>query len=281
MKIAITGASGLFGHGLVQIFKDGHTIFPLTHGEVDITRADQVEATISKIWPDVVIHAAAIPNPDTCEEEPARAYAVNVHGTRHICDSARTVGATVAYISTDAVFDGLNKNGRPYRETDPTGPATVYGRTKLRSEDIVRQANEFWIFRVSVLFGPGKANFVDKGFARIREREPYITASDQLGNASYTVDLARAMRKIIEAKKYGLYHLANSGSCTRLELARRAAEIAGLNPEGIVGKPLVEMERPAKRPPYSVMDFEALKAAGFQPLRPWDEALKEYVASLA
>lgn len=280
MKIAITGAAGLFGYGLTQVFNERHTVVPLTHGDVDITRAEEVEAVFSRIRPEIVIHAAAIPNPDTCEGDPARAYAVNVHGTRHVCGSARNCGARVVYISTDAVFDGLNRLKRPYREGDPTGPLTVYGRTKLRAEGIVQETGECWIFRVSVLFGPGKENFVDKGLRRIEEGKTYVAPSNQLGNASYTLDLARAMCGVIEAKKYGLYHLANSGSCTRLELARRAAEMAGLNALAITGKTLDEMERPARRLPYSVMDCNAFRQAGFPALRAWDEALQEYIAGL-
>lgn len=278
MKIAITGASGLFGYALVRIFRDGHTVLPLTHAELDITQKDQVKAALASDPPDVVIHAAAIPNPDTCEEDPARAYAVNVHGTRFVADAARAVGARVAYISTDAVFDGLAT--RPYRETDPTGPATVYGRTKLRAETIVREAGEFWIFRVSVLFGPGKTNFVEKGLRQIEAGKPYTVASDQIGNASYTLDLAQKIRDVVEAGNFGLYHLANSGCCSRLDLARRAAEIVGLDPTGITGLPLDEMGRPAHRLKYSVMDFEALQKAGFSLLRPWDDALRDYLREL-
>ncbi|MDE3179077.1 MAG: NAD(P)-dependent oxidoreductase [Acidobacteriota bacterium] len=275
MRIAITGTTGLFGHALVQVFKEGHSVYPISHGEADITIAAQIDAVLSKIRPDAVIHAAAIPNPDTCEEDPALAYAVNVHGARHVCDAARAAGARVAYISTDAVFDG--KGRRPYEEDDPTGPETVYGRTKLRAEEITRRAAEYWIFRVSVLFGPGKENFVSKGLGAVKAGKPYVAASDQLGNASYTLDLAGRIRELIEAGRHGLYHLANSGCCTRLELARQAAEWTGLNPEGITGKTLAEMRRPAKRLKYSVMDFDALRRAGFPPLRPWQDALKEYV----
>lgn len=278
MKIAITGAAGLFGCALVRIFQDGHTVLPLTHAELDITQKAQVEAALANNRPDVVIHAAAIPNPDTCEEDPARAYAVNVHGTRFVADAARATGARVAYISTDAVFDGLAI--RPYRETDPTGPATVYGRTKLRAEAIVQEASEFWIFRVSVLFGPGKTNFVEKGLRQIEAGKPYVVASDQIGNASYTLDLARKIREVIEAGKFGLYHLANTGSCSRLDLARRAAEIAGLDPARITGLPLDQMGRPARRLKYSVMEFEALRKEGFSLLKPWDEALRDYVGEL-
>ncbi|MGH9352877.1 MAG: dTDP-4-dehydrorhamnose reductase [Terriglobia bacterium] len=282
MKVAITGAAGLFGHALVQVFGERHTVCPLSHEDMDVTREDEVDAVIARIKPDVVVHAAAIPNPDVCEENPARAYAVNVHGTRYLAAAARRAGARVAVISTDAVFDGQKTS--PYTESDPPAPATVYGRTKLRAENITRAAEEWWIFRVSVLFGPGKENFVEKGLRRVAADEPYVVAADQLGNATYTIDAARKIREVIEAQRFGLYHVANSGSCTRLELARHAAELAGLDPAGITGKPLNQMGRPAKRLPYSVMNCAALERAGFSLLRPWTEALEgyleEYVSSL-
>lgn len=276
MKVAITGAAGLFGHALVKVFGESHTVFPLTHQNVDITCEDAVDAVLAKIKPDVVVHAAAIPNPDVCEENPALAYAVNVHGTRYIVSAALRAGARVAYISTDAVFDGQKTS--PYVESDPPAPATVYGRTKLRAEGITRAAGEGWVFRVSVLFGPGKENFVEKGLRRAAAGEPYVVAADQVGNATYTIDAAQKIREVIEARRYGLYHVANAGFCTRLELARQAAQWAGIDPARITGKPLKEMGRPAKRLPYSVMDCAALERAGFPPLRPWTEALKEYAS---
>ncbi|HEX5484043.1 MAG TPA: dTDP-4-dehydrorhamnose reductase [Terriglobia bacterium] len=278
MKIAITGAAGLFGYGLTQVFQERHKTYPLTRADADITRASEIEAALSKIQPDVVIHPAGIPNIDLCEEDPAQAFLVNVHGTRHVAEAARRVNARVAYISTDAVFDGLAH--APYSESSPVRPPTVYGRTKLRGEHIVRSEPESWVFRVSVLFGPGKTNFVEKGLRKLAAGEPYTVASDQIGSATYTVDAARKICEVVEAKRYGLYHLSNSGPCNRLELAQRAAEMAGLDPAKIIGKPSDQMGRRAKRLKYSVMDMPALEQAGFSIPRPWMEALNEYIASL-
>lgn len=130
MRIAITGAGGLFGIGLVRVFSDAHTVHPLTHAEADLTQAEQVRTILKRIRPEVIIHPAGIPDLDTCEAEPAKAFLVNVHGTRHVVELADELGAAVAYISTDAVFDG--KKQAPYTESDPAIPPTVYGRTKLR-----------------------------------------------------------------------------------------------------------------------------------------------------
>lgn len=278
MRVAITGAPGLFGCGLAQIFQERHSTYPLTRADADITRAGEIEAALSKIQPDVVIHPAGIPNIDLCEEDPAQAFLVNVHGTRHVTEAARRVNARVAYISTDAVFDGLAHT--PYSESSPVRPPTVYGRTKLRGECIVRSEPESWAFRVSVLFGPGKTNFIEKGLRKLAAGEPYTVASDQIGSATYTVDAARKICEVIEAKRYGLYHLSNSEPCNRLELAQRAAEMAGLDPARIIGKPSAEMGRRAQRLKYSVMEMAALKQAGFSPPRAWADALREYISNL-
>jgi dTDP-4-dehydrorhamnose reductase len=195
-----------------------------------------------------------------------------------VVEAAREVGAAVAYISTDAVFDG--KKSSPYTESDPTVPLTVYGRTKRRGEQLVEALSRYWIFRVSVLFGPGKSNFVEKGLRALAAGEQYVVAVDQVGSATYTLDAAAKIMEVVEAHRYGLYNLSNSGPCSRLELAARAAELAGLDAGKVVGKPSNQMGRPAKRLPYAVMEMRALESTGFALPRPWAEALEEYVASL-
>jgi dTDP-4-dehydrorhamnose reductase len=278
MKVAITGAGGLFGQGLAEVFRSAHAVFPLTRADADLTQEDGVRKALVRIRPDVVIHTAAIPDLDVCEAEPAKAYLVNVHGTRRVVEAAREVGAAVVHISTDAVFDG--KKSTPYVESDLANPPTVYGRTKLRGEQIVQTLSNHWIFRVSVLFGPGKTNFIEKGLRKIEAGEEYAVAADQLGTATYTLDAGRKIMEVLEAKRYGLYHLSNQGQCSRLELARRAAELAGLEPGKVVGRPSDEMGRRAVRLKYAVMEMAALRRAGFGLPRPWPEALADYVRTL-
>ena len=116
MRIAITGAAGLFGHALVAAFSSRHTVFPLTRADADITDAESVRAVLGRIRPEVVVHPAGIPDLDIADADPARAHLVNVQGTRHVVESARAVRAGVVYISTDAVFNG--QNTRPYVESD-------------------------------------------------------------------------------------------------------------------------------------------------------------------
>lgn len=278
MKIAITGPMGLFGHGLVEVISRRHTAFSVGRAEADITRFNEVRAAFQKLAPDVVVHAAAIPSPDVCETDPALAYLVNFHGTRHVVEAAKEVGAAVAYISTDSVYDGEKKT--PYEETDPTIPPTVYGRTKLRGERLVAALPKYWIFRVCVLFGPGKVNFIEKELRAMSAGRPYVVAADQMGNALYTLDGAVKILEVVERGCSGLYHLTNQGTCSRYELAKYAAEKAGVDPGKLIGVPSDQMGRPAKRLKYSVMEMQALREAGFQLPRPWQDALDEYLGTL-
>jgi dTDP-4-dehydrorhamnose reductase len=278
MKIAITGANGLFGCGLVRVIGARHNVYPMTRAVADLTDIGAVRSALLLEKPDVLIHTAGIPDPDLCESEPERAFSNNVLATRNVVAVARELAFPIAHISTDAVFDGAANS--PRVETDAVGPISVYGKTKLQAEQEVAVLNRYWIFRISVLFGPGKDNFVDKGFRTLRQGTTYTVASDQEGSATYTLDAASKILELIESKHYGLFHLCNQGACTRLELARYAAELANLPAENVVGKPMAEMKRKAPRPKYSVMQMKALANAGISPPRHWKEALAEYVAQI-
>lgn len=259
----------------MRVFSERHSVLPLSHADCDITDGAKVRAVFGNAQVQAVVHAAAIPSLDICEADPALAFRVNVEGTRNVVEAAREQGATVAYISSDAVFDGEKRT--PYMESDPANPPTVYGRTKLRAEEAVQSLAEHFIFRVPVLFGPGKENFISKGLRKLANGERYEVASDQLGGALYTLDGARKMMEVMESSRFGTYHLANTGTCDRLELARRAAELAALDARGIIGKPSAEMGRRAKRLKYAVMEMRALQQAGFALPRPWEESLADYV----
>ena len=106
MQVAVTGAAGLFGHGLVAVLATRHTVHSLTRADADLTKLEEVRTAFSKVAPDVVVHAVGIPDLDICEADPAKAYLVNVRATRHVVEAARERGAAVAYISIEAVFDG-------------------------------------------------------------------------------------------------------------------------------------------------------------------------------
>lgn len=278
MRVAVTGANGLFGRGLVrQLTAAGHDVVPLTRADADITDAAAVRAAVEPIRPELIINAAASPDIDACEADPDFARCVNVEGTRNVADAARGACAGLVQISTDAVFDGAKRS--PYTETDPTNPPTVYGRTKLDAERVATTVALHWIVRVSVLFGPGKTNFAEKCLRTIAAGQHYITTSDQLGSATYTLDAARTIMALVASRRCGIFHVTNTGECTREELARKAAELAGLDPARVIGRPSAEIKR-VPRLKYAVMAHDGVRLAGIPMPRPWQDALAEYVATL-
>lgn len=279
MKIAITGANGLFGHGLVQVFRETHEVFPLTRAEADLARLDEVRRTLHRVRPEALIHTAAAPDPDVCELNPDYAFQNNVVATRNLVQVAEELGIPMAHISTDAVFDGSADS--PRTESDPANPISVYGRTKLLAEQAVAQLKRYWIFRISVLFGPGKANFVSKGLQALRSGHTYTVAADQIGSATYTLDAAKKILEVMRSDHYGLFHLCNAGVCSRLELMQEAAGLVGLSTSNIIGKPMAEMGRAGPRPKYVVLEMNALKMAGIAPPRDWKAALAEYIKTYA
>jgi dTDP-4-dehydrorhamnose reductase len=275
LRLAVIGAAGLFGAGLVRVLSAGNTVLGLTRADADVRDREALRQRLEPFRPDVIIHAAAIPSPDISEQNPRLAHDVNVGGTEAVVRVARELGASIALISSDAVFDG--KKNSPYVESDPPNPIGVYGLTKLLAEERVRVSENHFIFRVSVLFGRDKANFISKGLDDIRAGRDYVVALDQVGSATYVDDAARAIFAVLHAKAYGTFHLSSSGACSRYELACEAAAIAGLDTGKVVGLPLAEMRRPGPRVPYSVMALDRLARRGFPVPRHWKDALAEYL----
>lgn len=278
MRIGITGTTGLFGYGLLQtVEKKSHEAVPLPHAQLEITDALAVERTLRDAALDLLIHPAGIPDIDLCETDHEKCRRANVEGTRNLCAAAGKFGFGLAFISTDAVFDG--KKTSPYTESDATRPISYYGESKVAAERIAQSLSKYWIFRVSVLFGPGKTNFVEKTINQLRKGEKYVVAADQMGSATYTLDAAEKILEVASAAPSGVYHLSNQGACSRYELAIETARIAGLDESNVLGHPMNEMRRPGPRLKYSVMEMDALAKAGIAPPRDWKKALAEYLNS--
>ena len=164
-----------------------------------------------------MVHAAAYTNVDGCEQDPDLAYRVNVLGTQNVALGAQRSGAALMYVSTNEVFDGQRRE--PYREWDRTAPLSAYARSKTAGEEIVRQLlTHFYIVRVAWLFGPGGVNFVTKILGAAAKTGALRVAADEFGNPTYAPDVAQAMARLATTGHYGIYHLTNSGFCSRYEL---------------------------------------------------------------
>ena len=274
MKIFLTGAEGQLGREL-QNRLQGTDFLPTDVKELNITDATAVSAMIGSYKPDVVIHGAAWTQVDAAEEKVDMAYRVNAIGTQNLAMACREVNAAMVYISTDYVFDG--KLGRAYTEFDATNPLSVYGKSKYAGEMLARLATDkLFTLRTAWLYGDGP-NFVRTMLKLGQEREELQVVNDQHGCPTSTVDLAEAVLRIIQTKRYGTYHAVNSGVTTWYEFAKKIFELAGNTKVRVMPVTTQQFVRPASRPAYSPMDTRLLRLAlGWSP-KAWEEALGEYL----
>ena len=274
MKIFLTGAEGQLGRELQKRLQ-GTDFLPTDVKELDITDASAVAMMIGSYKPDVVIHGAAWTQVDVAEEKVDLAYRVNTIGTQNIAMACREVNASMVYISTDYVFDGTL--GRAYTEFDAPNPLSVYGKSKYAGEMLARQSTEkLFTLRTAWLYGDGP-NFVRTMLKLGQEREELQVVDDQYGCPTSTVDLAEAVLRIIQTKRYGTYHAVNSGLTTWCGFAKKIFELAGNTKVKVAPVTTGQFVRPAPRPSYSPMDTRLLRLAlGWSP-KPWEEALEEYL----
>lgn len=282
-SILVLGASGMLGTALAKVIGE----FPVLRYmgvdlDADITNRRNIDNAIRKYEAQIVINCAAMTDVDGCERNPMLAAAINSEGAENAALACHDAGAALVHVSTDFVFDGAGD--RPYRETDAAQAVSVYGATKLEGErHVARVLPRSLVVRTAWTFGPGRPNFVTKVIDRARSGGPLEVVTDQVGSPTYTVDLARGILALTFGNAHGLFHVVNSGSCSRFELAQAVVRGAGL--DGVEVKPIESSslaapssgQPVARRPAYSVLDTSAFTKKTGISLPPWTEALQEYL----
>lgn len=292
MKVAVIGASGQLGSDLCQelaaIKKTersdlSQSLVPLTHSEIEIADLSSVKQALEKYCPDVVINTAAFHRVDECEDDPDTAFRVNTLGARNVAVVVQELGVKLVHISTDYIFGGENKPSiLPYTEFDTPMPANLYGESKLAGENLIRHlCLKHFIVRSSGLFGvsgsSGKGgNFVETMLRLARERDELRVVNDQVFSPTFTKDLARKIVQLIGTEYFGIFHITNSKSCPWYDFTREILRLAGLKTPVI---PITSAQYPqkAKRPGYSVLANYHLRLLGMDDMRPWQEALEDYL----
>jgi len=274
-RIMVTGAAGMLGRDVVAHLegRPGLEVIGVDSHDFDITQRELVLEAVTNIAPCWIIHGAALTAVEACETEPERAFAVNAYGTRNLAEAARRVGAHVAYVSTDYVFDGKLK--RPYTEWDAVGPRSVYGLSKLGGERAMDP--EWTIVRTAWLFGQHGPNMVRTVLRLAREatgsrrRLPFV--DDQNGCPTASSDLAPVLADLALSRVPGVFHVTNQGPTTWFGLARAVVEQAGLDPSLVEPISTAQLDPPllAPRPANSVLDNLALRLSGRPLLADWHE----------
>jgi dTDP-4-dehydrorhamnose reductase len=277
MRILVTGAGGMLGHDLVEAAQAASVdLTAFTHAELDVVDAGQVERALTAARPDVLVNCAAWTDVDGAESAPDGAHRVNADGARHLARVARRAGVWIIHISTDYVFDGSKRS--PYIESDPTAPASAYGRSKLAGEQAVAQAapEHHTIVRSSWLFGAHGRCFPATILRLAAERDELTVVDDQVGCPTFTAHLAHALLTLCETRPLGVVHVAGEGSCTWYDFAREVVRSAGLSTRVLPGRTAAQ-HRPAPRPAYSVLGTE--RPADAPRLPHWRAGLTAYMAA--
>lgn len=278
MKIVVTGANGQLGREVAAQGKGQHELVLVGHHDLDICDGNAVKAFFTKHKPDAVINCAAYTNVDQAESDFDDAFRVNVIGSQNLAAACLEVGAKLVHVSTDYVFDGSGSES--YREYDEVSPLGVYGKTKFIGENMVREIlGRHYIVRTAWLYGDGD-NFVRTMLKLANTNDTLRVVNDQIGTPTSTVDLAKAIFKLLESNSYGTYHATCQGQCSWYDFA---VEIFKQANKKITVIPVSseKFPRPAKRPAYSVLDNYMLKMTVGDPMRNWQEALTEYLHSEA
>ncbi|TRW43011.1 dTDP-4-dehydrorhamnose reductase [Georgenia yuyongxinii] len=269
MRWLVAGAMGMLGTDVVQRLDGAHEVRALGRAELDITDPESVAAVVHDV--DVVVNCAAWTAVDAAETEESAAFALNAVGPQLLARAAAAAGARMVQVSTDYVFDGSATS--PYREDAPLSPASAYGRTKGAGEWAVRaESDDHLIVRTAWLYGAHGGCF-PKTMARLAgEREELLVVVDQVGQPTWTADVADLIVRLVEATApSGTYHATSAGEVSWHGFTRAIVSTLGKDP-GMVKETTSEaFVRPAPRPAYSVLGHEALERAGVRPIGNWRE----------
>jgi dTDP-4-dehydrorhamnose reductase len=232
----------------------GHDVVALTRRDLDITDQDAVRRAVLDAAPAAVLNCAAWTDVDRAEAEEDAATLVNGRAPGLLAGAAQAAGALFVHVSSDYVFTGDAQE--PYVESDPTGPVSAYGRSKLAGELAVRQAApRHAIVRSAWVFGPNGRNFVDTMRRLAAERDEVTVVDDQVGCPTYTGHLAEALLEIAARGLTGTFHVAGGGRCSWYDLAAATFEATGAEVTLHRGSS-DQLDRPAPRPAFSVLDTE-------------------------
>jgi len=279
LKFLVIGKNGQLGKEFVSIFEKTNADFTaFGHNELDIGNLKQVLTAFDKIKPDVVINCAAYNLVDNAETDYKTAYRTNAIGVKNLAYASSLYNSFFVHYSTDYVFDGKKETGL-YTEEDTPSPLNEYAKSKYLGELYLKEETDnYLLFRVSWVFGRGKQNFIYK-LLQWTEKNPYLKiAYDEVSVPTYTEVIAGITIKAVEQGLKGLYHLTNSGYCSRYELAKFVLKNLGIN-KFIYPVSSDIFNLPAKRPKFSAMDNTKISKILNVQIPTWEESVEKFLKS--
>ena len=282
-RVLITGARGQLGSDLSVVLAERGEVRAAGREELDVTDDAAVAAAMETLSPTLVLNCAAFHNVDVCEREEDRSFEVNARAVKRLAQACAAGGAKLVHFSTNYVFDG--SRSEPYEEDDRPSPQSVYAISKLAGEHAaLAYAPGALVVRTAGLYGEHGSeskggNFVTRMLARAREQGSLRMVADQRLTPTFTGDLARAVVAALDAGAEGVLHLTNSGECSWHEFTVAIMDIAGLD----VPVEAVQTDTgpgQVQRPRNGVLRSARAGALGLAPLRPWNEALGDYMSRL-
>jgi len=284
MKVVVIGANGQLGTDLCRELQ-GVELIPLTQADIEMTNLSSVKDALTSCRPHIIINTAGYVRVDDCETHQDEAYSVNALGARNVAVVAEELGTKLMQTSTDYVFGGgSGPRTIPYTEFDVPVPLSVYGRSMLAGEEMVKHlCHRHFIVRSSGLFGVagslGKGgNYVETILRLARERGELRVVNDQVLSPTYTRDLAKKMAQLVETEYYGTFHITNSGASSWYEFAVSIVNLAGLSAP-VIPIASSEYQQKAPRPSFSALDNYHLRLLGMDDMRPLPEVLRDYMIS--
>jgi len=287
VKILVTGANGMLGNDVCPLLiRKGYKVFMTDLKNVqkelqlrlNVCDFPKVESMINDIMPDMVIHLAAETDVDKCEVEERHAYNINTFATENIARVCKKNDIILVYASTAAVFDGEKKVA--YIETDKPKPQSVYAKSKFKGEEAVRKlVKKHFITRAGWMIGgiDKDKKFVAKILKILETQNELSVVNDKFGSPTSTKDVAYCLGELITTASFNTYHMANKGSCSRYDMAKKIVEYLGRDDVTINPVSSNLFPFPAVRGRSEVLENNRLNKLGMNYMRPWQDALKDYV----
>jgi dTDP-4-dehydrorhamnose reductase len=283
LPFLIFGADGMLGSDLVlrlggqcqAVIGPQYRVKNPGDRVIDVTAKEQVMGIVAQYNPLVVINAAAYTDVDGCETNAVYADKVNGAAVGYIAEACNAAGARLVHISTDYVFDGTKET--PYLETDSPNPISKYGISKLEGELLAQKAKECLIVRTAWLYGIHGKNFITAIVKKAQDEGVLSVVDDQTGSPTCATDLVEGVLRLVDTGARGMYHLTNAGSCSWFDYAKKIVEFAGLPHVAVQAIRTEETVRPAPRPKFSVLNISKFEQATSQRMRPWQEALNDFI----